>query len=73
MNGFGNYNREITNSLRYTVGSIVGATIHVLRTPGSTDSRVAVSPTSGFHHAGYDFGGGFCTFNGLMIAAIHVQ
>jgi acetoin utilization deacetylase AcuC-like enzyme len=73
MNGFGNRNREIANSLRYTVGSIVAASTHVLRTAGSTDSRVAVSPTSGFHHAGYDFGGGFCTFNGLMIAAIHVQ
>ena len=30
----------------------------------------AVAPCSGFHHAGYDFGGGFCTFNGLMVAAL---
>jgi acetoin utilization deacetylase AcuC-like enzyme len=29
-----------------------------------------VSPTSGFHHAEYDCGNGFCTFNGLMVAAI---
>jgi acetoin utilization deacetylase AcuC-like enzyme len=29
----------------------------------------AVAPCSGFHHAGYGFGGGFCTFNGLMVAA----
>jgi len=35
--------------------------------------RVAVSPTSGFHHAGYAFGGAFCTFNGLMVAAIQVH
>lgn len=28
------------------------------------------APVSGFHHAGYDFGGGFCTFNGLALAAI---
>ncbi|MFZ1538967.1 MAG: hypothetical protein WAT23_16495 [Chromatiaceae bacterium] len=27
---------------------------------------------SGFHHAGYDFGGGFYTFNGLMVAALEV-
>jgi acetoin utilization deacetylase AcuC-like enzyme len=27
---------------------------------------VAFSPVSGFHHAGYDYNGGFCTFNGLM-------
>lgn len=28
-----------------------------------------MSPTSGFHHSGYDTCHGFCTFNGLMIAA----
>ena len=28
---------------------------------------VAVSPTSGFHHAGYQKAEGFCTFNGLMV------
>jgi acetoin utilization deacetylase AcuC-like enzyme len=27
------------------------------------------SPTSGFHHAGYAWGGGYCTFNGLMVVA----
>jgi acetoin utilization deacetylase AcuC-like enzyme len=28
-----------------------------------------VSPTSGFHHARWGGGGGYCTFNGLMLAA----
>ena len=32
----------------------------------------AVAPCSGFHHAGYDFAGGFCTFNGLMVTALAV-
>lgn len=27
------------------------------------------APVSGFHHAGYNFSGGFCTFNGLVAAA----
>lgn len=32
------------------------------------------SPTAGFHHAGYAYGGGACTFNALMIAALlHVR
>jgi acetoin utilization deacetylase AcuC-like enzyme len=31
--------------------------------------RVAVAPVSGFHHACHDQAGGFCTFNGLMVAA----
>lgn len=30
---------------------------------------VAFAPASGFHHAGYAHGGGYCTFNGLMMVA----
>lgn len=72
-NGFGNTSREIAKSLRYTVGSVVAAAMHVLAVPDKSGLHVAVSPTSGFHHAGYDFGGAFCTFNGLMAAAIRVH
>lgn len=69
-NGFGDHNRKVAESLRYTVGSIVAATKYVINKNSLTDFRVAVSPTSGFHHAGYSYAGGFCTFNGLMVAAI---
>jgi acetoin utilization deacetylase AcuC-like enzyme len=31
---------------------------------------IACAPVSGFHHAGYDTAAMFCTFNGLMVAAI---
>ena len=31
------------------------------------------APVSGFHHAGYDYGGGYCTFNGLIFAARAVR
>jgi len=72
-NGFGNRSREIANSLRYTVGSLVAATRHVIETRSTSTFRVAVSPTSGFHHAEYDSGDGFCTFNGLMVAAIRAH
>jgi acetoin utilization deacetylase AcuC-like enzyme len=65
-NGFGNTSGDVADSLRFTVGSIVAAADHVL----TTKDKVACSPTSGFHHAGYSKGGGFCTFNGLMVAAI---
>lgn len=27
------------------------------------------APVSGFHHSGYAYGGGYCTFNGLVLAA----
>ena len=31
------------------------------------------APVSGFHHAGYNYGGGYCTFNGLALAALAVR
>jgi len=31
---------------------------------------IAFAPVSGFHHAGYDYNWGFCTYNGLAAAAL---
>lgn len=72
VNGFGTKSPSIAASLPYTTGSMLAAALHVLssRTPGF---NVAVSPTSGFHHACHSSGGGFCTFNALMATAIHVH
>ena len=64
-NGFYNHSAKVAASLPYTTGSFVAATLHVLRHGGA-----AASPTSGFHHARYDSGGGYCTFNGLAVAAL---
>lgn len=63
-NGFGTRSEEVAKSLRWTSGSFVAAAEHAL-----ASGRVACSPTSGFHHAEYASGGGYCTFNGLMVAA----
>jgi len=63
-NGFGNRSVAVAASLPYTTGSFYAAARHAWLTKESV-----ASPTSGFHHAGYDDVGGFCTFNGLMIAA----
>jgi len=35
--------------------------------------KVAVAPCSGFHHAGYAQATAFCTFNGLMVAAMKLK
>lgn len=67
-NGFGNQSEEVARSLPWTTGSLVSAARHVLAQGGA-----ACSPTSGFHHAGYGWGSGFCTFNGLMVAALLAQ
>lgn len=63
-NGFGNCSQAVAATLPYTSGSLLSAAEHALNT-----KEHVCSPTSGFHHAGYDFSGGYCTFNGLMVAA----
>lgn len=63
-NGFGNTNPEITATTPFTCGAMLAATMEALR-----NGSVACAPVSGFHHAGYDRAGGYCTFNGLMISA----
>lgn len=63
-NGFGSKDAGIASTLPYTSGSFYAAARHAL-----VERENCVSPTSGFHHAGYDYGSGFCTFNGLMVAA----
>ncbi len=69
-NGFGNRNPDVAASLPYTVGSMVAAARYVLE--NRHEPSVAVSPTSGFHHAEYNQGGGYCTFNGLMATAVEM-
>ena len=63
-NGFGNTLQSIALSLPWTTGSMLAAARHA-----ATTGETSVSPTSGFHHARFGGGGGFCTFNGLMVAA----
>jgi acetoin utilization deacetylase AcuC-like enzyme len=63
-NGFGNRSAQVAESLPYTCGAMLDACRAAL-----ANGVGAVAPCSGFHHAGHAFGGGFCTFNGLMVAA----
>jgi acetoin utilization deacetylase AcuC-like enzyme len=63
-NGFGNTLKEVAKSLHWTTGSITSAAKYAVQ-----NKSQAISLTSGFHHACYSSGGGFCTLNGLVIAA----
>jgi acetoin utilization deacetylase AcuC-like enzyme len=67
-NGFGRTCPDIAASLPWTTGSFLSAARHAAAT-----GEPALSPTSGFHHAGWDSAGGFCTFNGLMVAALALR
>ena len=63
-NGFGTKDDEINRALLYSNASLWHALNHVIKNGG-----VACSASQGFHHAHYDHCYGYCTFNGLVIAA----
>ena len=67
-NGFHNKLESIAKSLMWTNGSFSSAAYVAYMTGLNT-----VSPTSGFHHAEHSQGMGFCTFNGLMVAALKLK
>ncbi|MDD5581335.1 MAG: hypothetical protein PHY16_18960 [Methylobacter sp.] len=64
-NGFGNRSQAVADSLIYTSGAMLAAAREAIMTSG-----FACAPVSGFHHACWNKGGGFCTFNGLMVTAL---
>ena len=64
-NGFRGRQKDVAESLPWTSGSVLSAARCAL-----DNGLVACSPTSGFHHASYKSGFGYCTFNGLMVTAL---
>lgn len=64
-NGFGNTDPRVPEACLWTIGSLLGA----MNLATEQWVRPVCSPSSGFHHAGHADGGGFCTFNGLAVAA----
>ena len=67
-NGFGTRNAAVAASLPYTSGALLTAAKWAL-----ISSAPVAAPVSGFHHAHWDDGGGFCTFNGLMVTALALR
>lgn len=67
-NGFGNRLESVAKSLPWTSGSLYAAAKFAVE-----QKAVAMSPSSGFHHAKFGGGDGFCTFNGLMVTALLLQ
>lgn len=67
-NGFNNTLPDVAEALHWTSGSMVTAAQAAL-----AQGVNCVSPSSGFHHAEYFSSSGFCTFNGLVLAAIKLK
>lgn len=61
--GFGSISASVARSLPFTSGALYDASVSALK------EGISASLSSGFHHAGPRAPRGFCTFNGLMIAA----
>ncbi len=66
-NGHSNRSPAVAASLPFTSGSLLAAARAAL-----ANGIGAVSPTSGFHHAGHARAGGFCSLNGLMVTALNL-
>ena len=67
-NGFGNRLPQVAASLPFTSGAMLAAAREAL-----ANGQAACAPVSGFHHAGRAFAHGFCTFNGLLVAALALR
>lgn len=67
-NGFGNKSREVADSLPWTTGAMLSAAREAIK-----NGAIACAPVSGFHHAQYDKAKWYCTFNGLVVAALAVK
>lgn len=70
-NGFGDYDsRKVVHAYQSSLALYAAAKAAVTAPAGQ---RVAFAPASGFHHAGWNGGHGFCTFNGLMITIMALE
>lgn len=63
INGFGNKDANVAKSLPYVVGSAIDASTYAAKY-----KAICATPTSGSHHAMYDYGMKFCTFRSLIVA-----
>lgn len=73
VNGFGNSNEKVSNQIRYTSAALYTAGLTAVITSDCRNPTVVFAPVSGFHHAHYNFGKGFCTFNGLVLTALKLK
>jgi len=62
--GLGEWSEEVVASVLASTGGVIAAALSALETGKSG------SLSSGLHHAATDHGAGFCTINGLAIAAL---
>lgn len=65
-NGFHNMDVRTLEHILAANGAMRTAAEIAMQSPGEP----ILAPVSGFHHAGFSDGHGYCTFNGLLLAAL---
>lgn len=65
-NGFGDRDYRKVFHAEMSCSAMLAASVAAIKGHSGDDTKVAFAPVSGFHHASYDHGGGYCTFNGLV-------
>jgi len=68
LNGYGSRDSGENFHSVFSCAIMRDAALTALRDPKTP----VFAPVSGFHHAGYGYCGGYCTFNGLILAAMAV-
>ncbi len=58
------WSKEFAESIKYTNSSLY----HAIKT--SLNTKFAISPSSGFHHATPNYGENFCAFSGQVISSV---
>lgn len=79
--GFGVPSTEVARQSTWTAGAMLAATENVLGAKAHKKvvpeapyhELVACVPASGFHHAHYERGSGYCTFNALVLSILRAR
>lgn len=64
-----NWTEEVRDGVLESVAGTLEAAQLVMNSSEGAGQRVAASISQGFHHAEYESGGGYCTFNALALVA----
>lgn len=73
VNGFGTTSRVHLNQIRHTSSTFYKAALTAYIKTDCRNIGIVPALVSGFHHAHYDYGRGYCTFNGLVLTAMKMK
>lgn len=73
VNGFGTTDPLYLKQIRYTTAALREAALTAFIRTDCRNVGIIPALVSGFHHAHYDYGRGYCTFNGLVWTAMMMK